>query len=58
MSSRCLSAVKSWVLEEEGPFTAPGHTVPLAGLARVPAASAIPLAGVVTCNGDTKATVQ
>ena len=41
MPSHCLNAAMSWVLEEEapvmGPLTAPGHTVPLAELACVPA---------------------
>lgn len=30
---QAVGAVRSWVLEGEGPLTAPGHAVPLAGLA-------------------------
>ncbi|XP_035745507.1 transmembrane protein 211 [Egretta garzetta] len=41
MPLHCLKAATSWVLEEEapimGPLTAPSRTVPLAGLASVPA---------------------
>lgn len=43
MPLHCLKAATSWVLEEEapimGPLTAPSRTVPLAGLASVPAST-------------------